>query len=204
MAPGGDLGVDLNGDGYADGVLQQTFKTPGTFTYLFNEGTSMASPHVAGLAALLLSRNSGLTPAMVENLMVQTAKPAGSTSENGAGVIQAAAALAALGGGTTSTITPVPTTPAATPTSTATPTPTPLTPTPTLLTPTPLPICTPPACAPRRNLLLPRRLPRRLRYAMRYAHPWCNRYPPGSDYRYPHSHYRYSTANRRAAVGRRL
>lgn len=141
MAPGGDLGVDLNGDGYADGVLQQTFKTPGTFTYLFNEGTSMASPHVAGLAALLLSRNSGLTPAMVENLMVQTAKPAGLTSENGAGVIQAAAALAALGGGTTSTITPVPTTPAATPTSTATPTPTPL-------TPTPLPICTPPACAP--------------------------------------------------------
>jgi subtilisin family serine protease len=128
MAPGGDLSVDQNGDGYADGVLQQTFKTPGTFTYLFYEGTSMASPHVAGLAALLLSRSPALTPAMVENLMVQSAKPAGPSDQNGAGLIQAAAALAALGGSTGPT--PTPTTPVSVPPTTAVPTAT-FTPTPT-------------------------------------------------------------------------
>jgi subtilisin family serine protease len=140
MAPGGDISVDLNNDRYADGVLQQTFKTPGTFTYLFYEGTSMASPHVAGLAALILARNPGLTPAMVENIMVQTAKPAGPSDQNGAGVIQAAAALAALGGQVpataTFTPTPIPVTQlTATPTPTLTPTPTP-TPSPTTETPT--------------------------------------------------------------------
>jgi subtilisin family serine protease len=140
MAPGGDISVDLNRDGYADGILQQTFKTPGTFTYLFYEGTSMAAPHVAGLAALILARNPNLTPAMVENIMVQTAKPVGSSDQNGAGVIQAAAALAALGGQipatATFTSTPIPVTQlTATPTPTLTPTPTP-TPSPTTEMPT--------------------------------------------------------------------
>lgn len=135
MAPGGDISVDLNNDGYADGILQQTFKTPGTFTYLFYEGTSMASPHVASLAALILARSANLTPAMVENIMVQTAKPAGPSDQNGAGVIQAAAALAALGGQVpvTATFTPTPVpvaqvtdtpTPTLTPTPTSTPSPT--------------------------------------------------------------------------------
>ncbi|MBI1877568.1 MAG: S8 family serine peptidase [Chloroflexi bacterium] len=170
MAPGGDLSVDLNNDKYADGVLQQTRKPDGTYSYLFFEGTSMASPHVAGVAALILSRNGALTPAMVENLMAQTAKPAGSSDQNGAGAIQAAAALAAMGGPTPGPTTPapgpttaVPTTPAPVattpiPTSTFTPPPTPtstFTPTPTpttepvsehdgdLITPTPTPTFTP-------------------------------------------------------------
>jgi subtilisin family serine protease len=38
-------------------------------------GTSMASPHVAGLAALILSCNSGLTAAQVGDIIRQTARP---------------------------------------------------------------------------------------------------------------------------------
>jgi subtilisin family serine protease len=38
-------------------------------------GTSMASPHVAGVAALILSCNSGLTGAQVADIIRQTARP---------------------------------------------------------------------------------------------------------------------------------
>ena len=50
-APGGDVTADQDGDGYADGVLQET--TDGSqFFYSFFQGTSMAAPHVAAAAAL--------------------------------------------------------------------------------------------------------------------------------------------------------
>ena len=76
-APGGDTSVDQNGDGYADGVLQQTFnpqtKNTGDFAYYFFQGTSMASPHVAGVAALLIA--NGVTgPENVREALESTAK----------------------------------------------------------------------------------------------------------------------------------
>ena len=52
VAPGGDNGKDSNGDGYADGVLQETYQD-GAWGYWFYSGTSMASPHVAAVAAML-------------------------------------------------------------------------------------------------------------------------------------------------------
>lgn len=54
VAPGGDNGRDDNNDGYADGVFQETVIS-GASAYYFFSGTSMASPHVAAAAAMLIS-----------------------------------------------------------------------------------------------------------------------------------------------------
>ena len=45
--------------------------------YISYNGTSMATPHVAGVVALLLSAKPDLTAAQVENLLIQTANPKG-------------------------------------------------------------------------------------------------------------------------------
>ena len=42
-------------------------------SYTYKSGTSMAAPHVAGIAALLKSHNKNLTAAQVENLLTSTA-----------------------------------------------------------------------------------------------------------------------------------
>ncbi|MBT8469982.1 MAG: S8 family serine peptidase, partial [Deltaproteobacteria bacterium] len=56
-APGGDLRVDLNSDGYADGVLSTLANDNGELLYGFQNGTSMAAPHFAGVVALMKSAN---------------------------------------------------------------------------------------------------------------------------------------------------
>jgi len=94
-APGGDVTVDQNGDGYGDGVLQETFDGGG-WGYWFYQGTSMASPHVAGVAALLISQGTYTTPDQVRNRLQSTAKdkgPTGWDSSYGWGIVNAAAAL---------------------------------------------------------------------------------------------------------------
>ena len=102
-APGGDVTVDQNGDGYVDGVLQQTHDgvNYGTFGYYFYEGTSMACPHVAGVAALLISKAGGsMTPDAVRAALQNTATdlgPAGWDQHYGYGMVNASAALATIG-----------------------------------------------------------------------------------------------------------
>jgi subtilisin family serine protease len=48
-------------------------------TYAYMSGTSMATPHVSGLAALVLSLNPDLTPDMVSDLITQNADDLGAT-----------------------------------------------------------------------------------------------------------------------------
>jgi serine protease len=87
------------------GILQQTWSpSQGRFVFGSWNGTSMATPHVAGAAALVLSRNSSLSPAQVKDILQRTARNLGSSgwdSQTGYGVIDAAAAVNAAGGGST-------------------------------------------------------------------------------------------------------
>ncbi len=92
VAPGGDNGKDLNGDGYADGVLQETY-VDGAWGYWFYSGTSMASPHVAAVAALLYTDvTKDHTPDSILQALVETAQDlneSGFDRTSGHGLVQA-------------------------------------------------------------------------------------------------------------------
>ena len=96
VAPGGDS-VDRNEDGYIDGVLQQTFGDVPTdwSAYWFYTGTSVAAPHVSGIAALLISTGV-IGPDAVREALQNTARdlgPDGWDEEYGWGLVDAYAAL---------------------------------------------------------------------------------------------------------------
>ena len=100
----------------------------------YGSGTSMATPHVTGAAALLRSLQPGLTPDQVLASLTQSAKPlvsGGPNVDSGYGLLQVDAALALVAGSVpAATPTPSPT-PAGSPTQTPAPTPNPnATPTP--------------------------------------------------------------------------
>ena len=86
----------------------------GQISYYFLGGTSMASPHVAGIVALMAQKRPGISAARVESILNLTAIPLPADSRTvygptgvteviswdddatGAGLVDAAAALAAI------------------------------------------------------------------------------------------------------------
>jgi serine protease len=95
-APGGNSSTDTK----ILSTLNAGLTTPGADSYAAYQGTSMAAPHVAGVASLVLSVNPCLTPSQVNTLLRSTVTnfPAGSsctTTTCGVGIVNAGAAVEA-------------------------------------------------------------------------------------------------------------
>ncbi len=97
-APGGDMRTNA-----ADGVLSTLNNgttSPGADNYAYYQGTSMATPHVAATVALMLAKNSALTPDQVESLLKSSSRAFPATCTGcGSGIVNASAAVTAAAGG---------------------------------------------------------------------------------------------------------
>ncbi|MCC6848153.1 MAG: S8 family serine peptidase [Deltaproteobacteria bacterium] len=98
-APGGDTRRDRDADGFVDGVLST--RLPGIEDYGLLQGTSMASAHVSGVAALLLGVPGGASAARLREILRTTADDRGAPGRDdryGAGIVDAARAVRTLAG----------------------------------------------------------------------------------------------------------
>jgi serine protease len=96
-APGGSGGANS-----VLSTLNAGSTTPGADSYALYNGTSMATPHVSGVVALMLSVKPTLTPDQVTSILQSTARAFPATcSQCGAGIVNASAAVDAAIGGTT-------------------------------------------------------------------------------------------------------
>lgn len=92
-APGGETrrGTDTPGtittpENGIWSTLNAGTTTPGAENYKPYQGTSMAAPHIAGLAALLVAKKPSLTPAQVKDLIKTNARTFPGTCSGGCGV----------------------------------------------------------------------------------------------------------------------
>jgi subtilisin family serine protease len=93
-APGGDFSDGDASFGIASTVWN--FVT-GSAAYGVSQGTSMAAPHVAGVAALILAANPGLTASQLRSRLINFAVDAGAAgpdNQYGAGIVNARNSLA--------------------------------------------------------------------------------------------------------------
>ena len=85
-APGADILSTLNAGS----------TVPGADSYVPKSGTSMAAPHVAGVAALMLAKNAALTPDQVESMLKSSARAfpvSPGTTTIGTGIVDAKKAV---------------------------------------------------------------------------------------------------------------
>jgi subtilisin family serine protease len=91
-APGGDF-ADGGDDDPSFGILSLIWAfNAGMPGYAFANGTSMATPHVAGVAALVLAQNPGLSVSQLRSRLTDYAVDAGSSGRDnqyGAGIVNA-------------------------------------------------------------------------------------------------------------------
>ena len=96
-APGGDMST-----GASNGVLSTMnagTTVPAADNYAYYQGTSMATPHVAGVVALMLAKNAALTPDEVETRLKSSTRAfTGTCSQCGTGLVDANAAVDAATG----------------------------------------------------------------------------------------------------------
>ncbi|MDP1548268.1 MAG: S8 family serine peptidase [Anaerolineales bacterium] len=82
-------------------AVSSTYTAPAS-GYEYYDGTSMATPHVSAVAALVWSSNTTATNAEIRQVLQQTAQDLGAAGRDvyyGYGLVQAKAAIDALGGG---------------------------------------------------------------------------------------------------------
>ncbi|WHI50895.1 S8 family serine peptidase [Microbulbifer sp. MLAF003] len=97
-APGGAQSFANDSNGILSTDNSGT-RSPGSDAYYYSQGTSMAAPHVAGVAALLYSVDPNLTPDEVESVLSNTTRSFPSSCTGcGAGIVDAAAAVASITG----------------------------------------------------------------------------------------------------------
>jgi serine protease len=87
---GNELKKSIEG-GATEGIELKTLRT----NYTAFQGTSMASPHVAGVVALIRGANKRITPAQVQQLLASTAVPTNASTKNeyGKGFVNADSAV---------------------------------------------------------------------------------------------------------------
>ncbi|MEW5251729.1 S8 family peptidase [Microbulbifer sp. 2201CG32-9] len=96
-APGGETSGNKSNQNGVLSTLNTGVTSPGSDTYAFYEGTSMAAPHIAGVAALMLSVQPKATPEQISIVLQETARIAPGTCNGcGAGIVDAAAAVNAM------------------------------------------------------------------------------------------------------------
>ncbi|MDX6364462.1 MAG: serine protease [Streptomyces sp.] len=97
-APGGQTST-----GTANGILSTLnsgTKTASSESYAYYQGTSMATPHIVGLVALMKSANPSLTPAQIESAIKTNARalPGSCSGGCGAGLADATKTVQAVSG----------------------------------------------------------------------------------------------------------